>query len=273
VHARTAIQKRKLNIFNQTKEEQMNKIFTIGIAAYTLFSLVFEAGAESAEPYQKIRLGASLDYTWIDMDEVNNELTKGGSVTSADNGLVAMLDLKIGISPFLMVGARTGYLYCQPASASYNYVLYNQKTTVNSSLIPVEGGLSANIQIPGSSISLSAGVYGGYGFAFSFYKKEIGALGQNANFTQPFTGGGFVGELITAVNFKLVPALSINVNSGYRLANISQMEQYEDVNYIGITGISIPVGKKGDILKNSDNKDLAFDFSGFSIGAGVNIDF
>jgi hypothetical protein len=82
-----------------------------------------------------------------------------------------MLNVDIVLARFLTVGARTGYLYCMPASATYNYLLYKQQTTVNGSLIPIEGGVNVNIELPVAPVSLTAGIYGGYGFAFASYKK------------------------------------------------------------------------------------------------------
>jgi hypothetical protein len=51
------------------------------------------------------------------------------------------------------------------------------------------------------------------------------------------------------------------------------MKQSQDVSYNGIPGVNIPGGEKGDILRDSNNRDLTFDFSGFSIGVGFSRGF
>jgi hypothetical protein len=104
-------------------------------------------------------------------------------------------------------------------------------------------------------------------------KNDISTVGQSSSYTQPYTGSGFIGELLGSVNFALSSELSLSINTCYRVAVISQMNQAEDISYNGIPGISIPVGKKGDSLKNSDNNDLPFDFSGLSIGVGISRTF
>jgi len=250
----------------------MIKVFTLGFlaCAFVLTNLAAESGVASSK---KMRIGVDVNYTRVAMKQVNKQLDRGGDVTNFGPGISGMLDLDLFLTRFLFVGARAGYLYCLPAEAEYNYVVYNQTTTIHASLIPLEGGLSANIELPSVPISLMAGVYGGYGFAFASFKNKINALGQTETFIQPFNGGGFVGELLAKINLKLSSAVSLNVNGGYRLAKIARMVQSEDVDFDGIPGLSIHVGEKGDILKDSDNDDLAFDFSGFNIGAGLSLGF
>lgn len=247
----------------------MIKSATIGILACAFISTVF-IGTSGAVP---IRIGLNVDYTWSVMDQVNKQLNKGASVTNLNSGIAGMLDVDMFLTNFIMVGARAGYLYCLPASSRFNYVVYDQTTTINSSLTPLEVGLSLNFKLPTMPISLVAGLYAGYGFAFASYKNEISGLGQTSTFTQPFHGNGFMGELLASANYKLFSDVSFNIHGGYRLAKIPQMTQSEDVNFNGIPGISISAGKKGDVLKDSDNNDLAFDFSGFTIGAGISLDF
>jgi hypothetical protein len=184
-----------------------------------------------------------------------------------------MVEADIGLAPFLMVGVRAGYLHCMPASVHYNYVLYDQTTTLNASLIPLEAGLSVVFEVPATSLSLMAGVFGGYNFARASYKSEIIASNQTETITLPYTGGGFIGELIATINLKMNSLLSLNVNGGYRFAKIPQMVQAKDISYNGIPGISILVGEKGDILKDSENEDLMFDFSGFLVGVGFSVGF
>jgi hypothetical protein len=246
----------------------MKKILTLGF----LFC-VFASTAFAIESGEKVRIGVDVDWAWTAMDQVNKQLNKGENVNSLHSGFAGMLNVDIIAAPFLMIGARSGVIVSQPASAKFNYVIYNQTTTIKTSMIPLEAGVSAIFELPTTPLMIKAGVYGGYGFAFASFKNDIDASGQTASFTQPFNGGSFVGELLATVNLKLSSALSLNLNSGYRFAKVSKVEQSEDVAYSGIPGVSIPVGAKGDILKDTDNNDLEVDFSGFNIGMGFSVGF
>jgi hypothetical protein len=207
------------------------------------------------------------------MGAVNKELNKGTNVTEVNGGVSGMLDFDLSLAPFLLVGARAGYLYDMPGSASYNYVLYTQTKTLNAALIPVEVGVSANVDVPSLPISLMAGIYGGYGFAYASVKNDINVFGQTSTYTQPYDGRGMVGELLASVNFKLNSALSFNINGGYRVAKVAQMKQTQDVSYNLIPGVAIPVGSKGDVMKDSNNNDLEFDYSGLNLGVGLSIGY
>lgn len=220
------------------------------------------------EASKSIRMGFSVDYAVAAMGQVNTELNKGTGVTNIGPGVAGMINLDAALLPFLMAGVRGGYLYCMPAGASY--LLDTVDVTYNASLIPVEAGVTANLEIPGMPLSVMAGIYGGYGFAAASVKKVINLL--DAVYTQPYTGGAFIGEALVTANFKMSSSMYLSVNGGYRLANIPRMIQSEDVTY-DLLGVSTSAGAKGDILQDSDSNDLAFDFSGFSVGAGLSLGF
>jgi hypothetical protein len=250
----------------------MKKIIILAFLTWT-FATAAGAAEGGAAVDQTVRLGVDVDYNLVAMDQVNKQLNKGVKVTNLNSGISGMLDLDVAVAPFLTLGARAGYLNCAAASATYDYLVYNQTTTLNTTLIPLEVGVGTNFAIPATPISIMAGVYGGYGFASASLKEDFNALGQTASVTEPYTGGGFVGDLAAAINLQLFSALSLNINGGYRLAKISQMTLTQDVNYNGIPYVSIPVGSKGDVLKDSDNNAMVFDYSGFHAGAGLSLGF
>lgn len=248
------------------------KNFSMGILIGVL-SIISAASATEASFNESFKIGFDVDYTMLAMDNVNSELNKGTSVTEVNSAIAPILNFDVALAPFLFIGARTGYLFCMPGKSTYNLLLYNLTSTLHSSFLPLEAGLNIKLQVPATPISINAGIYGGYGFAFASYKNDESLLGQTSTFTQPFNGGGFTGEAIARVNFQSASALSLNVNGGYRLANIEKMEQSKDVRYTDIFGITKSVDEKGAILKDSNNKDLPFDFSGFSIGIGLSLSY
>lgn len=240
-----------------------------------IFAVICFVSESIAEPNKLVRMGINLDYNLINMAQINKQLNKGNNVTALDSGISGMLDLDLVLAPALMLGVRAGYLYCLPGSASYNVVpLLNKKTTVNASLIPVEAGLSLNFELPEMPISLMAGVFGGYGFASVLFNNNyIPSVGSTVSVSEPYNGQGYIGELVAVLNLKVVSSLSLNINGGYRMAKITKLVRSEDVNNNGIPYVTIPAGKKGDVLKDSDNNDMAFDFSGFNIGVGMSAGF
>jgi hypothetical protein len=250
----------------------MKKFLTAIVIVLTLVSASF-ADDTQKDAYQKVRLGVNLDYFMPAMDQVNADLGKGSNVTKLNGGVGAMADLNLALLPYVMAGVRTGYLYCMPGNSEYNYIIYDQKTTLDAALIPVEIGLNIDFDIPSFPAAIMVGAYAGYGVATASYKNDINALGQTATYTVPYIGSGFVGELLATLSMKLSSVLSVNINGGYKLADIAQMKQAADVNFTGIPGITVPVGSKNDVLKDSNNKDMAFDFSGLSLGVGAALSF
>ena len=246
----------------------MKKIIAAIVLVLFMVPIVSAADSKS-DAYQLVRVGIDVDYFTTAMDQVNTELDRGSSVTKLGGGIGAMADLDLAILPYVMLGARAGYLHSTPGSNDYDYIVYSQKTTLDASLIPIEVGACINLDIPSFPASIMAGIYGGYGIATASYQNEVNALGQTSTYTMPYTGGGFVGELLARVSIKLSSAISLNINGGYRMADIAQMKQTADVNFTGIPGITVPVGAKNNVLKDSNNNDMAFDYSGLSLGVGA----
>lgn len=247
----------------------MKKLLAVMLLAGT-FAAAVCAEETKITVNQTTRVTIDVDYSVVAMDKVNTELNTGTNVTTLSKGLSAMLNLDLAIVPFFGVGVRGGYLYCMPASA--NYVLSIAKQTINASLIPLEVGANVNLELTSVPVSLMAGIYGGYGIANASYKSDYNALGQTVSFTQPYDGNAIVGEVLATISFKLASALSLNINGGYRLAKVTKLTQSEDVNY-SVLGVTIPAGKKGDVLKDSSGNDLVYDYSGLNIGAGISMGF
>lgn len=246
----------------------MKKILTAALLVCVFALPVF---AED-KLYKTVRVGFDIDYTMPAMDQVNTQISSGGNdVVEINAGIAGMLDIEVAMAPFIMAGIRGGYVYCFPGSASYLLDFNNQ--TVNAALIPVEIGVSTNFDLASTPISIMAGIYGGYGFAMASYENNYDILGVTAKSIQPFDGAGFIGEFMASINYRMESGLSVNINGGYRLAKIMQLKQSSDVTYTDSLGFSHTAGEKGDVLKDSDNNDLAFDYSGFNIGAGISMGF
>ena len=219
-------------------------------------------------PAQLTRFTVDVDYTTAAFGAVNSELNKGTNVTVFGGGVAGYANLDLALLPILLVGVRGGYMYCMPAAADYLFGAF--KETDNASLVPLEVGVSVNLELPSMPVSVMAGVYGGYGLANASYKIDNTVLAQT--YTQAYSGQSVIGEILAAFNFKLSPGMSLNINGGYRVAKIAKMTLNEDVNYT-ILGIPVSAGKKGDVSKDSNGNNMEYDFSGLNIGAGISMGF
>jgi hypothetical protein len=247
----------------------MKKLVVLALLALAFVSTAF--ASDENKPYQMIKLGVDVDYTMVAMDAVNAQMNKNSSsVTNLlGSSVAAILEGDLILAPFLTAGARVGYIYCMPSTVNYNLLsLIIQKTTLNASLIPVEVGVSANLDLSGTPISVMVGIYGGYGIATASYENNV-RVGDT--YTQPYDGGGVIGEVLGKINLKLASGLSLNINGGYRLAKIAQMKLSKDVSYTAL-GVTIPVGTKGEVRKDSGT-DVIFDYSGLNIGIGICLGF
>jgi hypothetical protein len=247
----------------------MKNLLSVVLLAGVLVSSSFAETAPSV-PVQTTRFSVDVDYSTVSMEKVNTELDKGSNVTKFSSGIAAMAEFDVALAPILNVGVRGGYLYCMPASTTLDYIIGTTKETVNASLIPIEVGASVNLELPSLPISASAGIYGGYGLANASFRTEDNLTGQD--YTQLFNGQSFTGELLGTVTLKVSSNVSVNINGGYRMAVIPKMTQNEDVNTT-VLGITIPHGKKGDVLKDSSNDNLVFDYSGLNLGVGISMGF
>lgn len=244
------------------------------ILSIVMVCVMMGISKENGELSQIIRLSGNLSYNMLNMAQLNSQLNRGIEVTTMDTGISAMVDANLIVTPSIMIGARTGYLYCLPGNSTLDYLLFKQKTTVNASLVPVELGFSINFELPEMPISLLAGIYAGYGFASASVQTEIvPIIGPTATILQPYAGRGYVGEAIVSLDVKLNPVMSINVNGGYRVAKIAKVEQTKEVAFNGIPFVAIPVGSEGEVYKDSDDKEMMFDFSGLNIGVGISLCF
>ena len=248
------------------------KILLTAMILGVILAPQISAEEKTGQPGQKVRVGISAGYTQSSMSRVNSDLSQNATgVTALGPGTAAMLDIDFDLAPFVMAGLRGGYIYCLPASAAY--ASGSQKLTLNASFAPVEIGFNAWFEVPDTAFSLAAGIYAGYSYANVTYRSVFELPGISRVTARAFDGMGFTSEITASAGYKLAPGLSLSLNGGYRLARIARLRQSESATYTDSPGIPHSAGTKGDILKDSNNNDLAFDFSGFNIGLGLSKGF
>lgn len=214
--------------------------------------------------FSVVKIGIDGGYTSVDMKKVNDEIAKAEKFTKFGNGIYGDLKLELGIMPFLNIGPKVGIIYAFPASMESSALSMTMKSNINAMLIPIMGGISASIGIPGAPFSINGGIYGGYGIAIVTTGSEMG----NLRYDVPADGSGFVGDIKAGLEFSMIPFVSGTINLGYRIANIEKLKVAKDVVVSNIT-----VAEKGEVLEDSNGNPLPFDYSGFIAGIGIAIGF
>jgi len=242
--------------------------------------------ALSVPSFALLHVGVNAGYAYANMDHLNNaweyvkqqtpESYGTAKATDFGNSIFVNADVGLGLLPFLNVGPRTGLQYVFPATfeltADYGMGQINYKETITTMLIPAELGVSANIAIPLTPFSVTAGIYGGYGFAFATREITTNTLSiSDITFTQPFNGGGFMADASAALEMNILPFINISLNGGYRyclIENINSTKEIKDP----LTGDVIVSADQMEVFPNNGDK-LKVNFSGFQVGAGLNIRF
>jgi len=178
--------------------------------------------------------------------------------------------------PMLDIGVRAGYLYAFPGTIKLDISKggYYMKLNVNfdASMIPIEGGFSFKLALPASPISLGAGVYAGYGLANSKLSMKIETnipSAPNGSVEVPMQGGCLVVDILANAGMSIGPAMSLGLELGYRIANVSEMKSTQAVSNTDL-GFEFA---KDEVVKDENGDPVPFDFSGFVAGLKFTIGF
>lgn len=190
-------------------------------------------------------------YTTLAMGELNDLIAKASPAnnTQIKSGFYVTADAGITLLPFLKLSPRVGLI----AGSQGKTTGLLSETTIDTMLFPMELGLAADISIPLSGLSARAGVWGGVGMAtLATGTKTAGVLTNSAY----YSGNGFTAEALAALRYSIVPFLSLSLEAGYRLANISKVAD-----------------SNGKDLKKNATDAAAIDFSGANVGGGLTFSF
>ncbi len=238
-----------------------------------------------------LHIGISGGYAYSNMDQLNNAWEEAKSDAQARNGDVSLQkfgnsvfvngDIGIGIFPLLHIGPRVGLQYVFPVTNEVSWGVagtdfFSIKETFSSMLVPLELGATLNLGIPFTPVSVTTGGYAGYGMAFGVkevnYKTDNGTP-YELNYTLPYDGGGFMADLSAAVEWNIFPLVNLSINAGYRYALIEHVNVTKEIRD-PITGdVLISADDQLSILPKSSEEKLKVNFSGFLVGAGINIRF
>lgn len=231
--------------------------------------------------YALLHVGVSGGYAYANMDQLNNAMeeakkdaeAQGGtaSVQKFGNSIFVNGDIGIGIIPFLHIGPRVGMQYVFPVESTTDIAgILKETTKISSMLVPLELGVTLNLGIPLSPISITAGGYAGYGLAYGLQETtttDILNVLPEVSYKIPYNGGGFMADVAAAIEFNIAPFINLSINAGYRYALIENLNVTSKVEVPGYFTIDA-----GEELASAGGK-MKVNFSGILAGAGLNIRF
>ena len=176
-----------------------------------------------------------------------------------NNGYYAGVDGLFTLTPGLKAGARVEML--MPNSAKLRYTQADE-TRIDTSLILPEIGVATEFPINGNGLSMELGAWIGYGLGYGSVISSMTAHDPN---TDNFSGWDVMGEGSIKIKYRITHLISAGLDLGYRFANVRKM-------FFGADNLISGV-KSGNVLRDSSNDDLPFDFGGKNIGLDVNFSF
>jgi hypothetical protein len=207
-----------------------------------------------------VDLDAFGGYTTLGMSDVNGAINayatnNGAKATTITNGFYAGAAVGISVLPFLKIGPRLEYVQGGEGQVS----LGSNTTKIDTALMSYELGLSADTSLPLTGLSLQGGIWGGYGMAGA----EL--TSNQASGTLTATGSGFVANIGAQLRYKLVAGLFIGVDLGYRIANITNMND-TNTDLGGVVGQPL-------LTKAGTTTAANWDYSGVNAGGTIGWNF
>lgn len=219
---------------------------------------------------------AELDSYW---EKVKTDAQANSFGASADwqgygNGVFGNIDLNFNLDKNLHIGARSGIQYIFPSKFTGVREIdvppvfwIPTETDTYNILIPIEGGISYLLTFGDSAVSIKAEAYAGYGLA---YNGQDTRYNGSSPFLTLYSGGGFMADVSGAIELKLLPVLTISLNGGYRWAKMSDFKNIASVSAT-IPGYGLITIPTNDPFNDGSGKPVAVDFTGYSVGVGINI--
>lgn len=234
--------------------------------------------------FAMVHIGSHVGYTYSSMAELNRSWEKvkydsehnsisptAASLSQYGSGIGLNLDLTLG--EFIESGFRLGFQYVFPAKYTglkevVPGLFIPIETSTDALLIPIMFGVGVNLDL-GLPFILTGYAFGGWAVSYAFENTRYAG---SVPYLTTYSGGGLIGELTAAIEFKALEFLTFSVNTGYRWAKISGMKAIQGIN-VDIPGYGNIKIDSSDPLATASGKELAVDFSGISVGLGVNIRF
>ncbi|HDT14915.1 MAG TPA: hypothetical protein ENN55_01770 [Firmicutes bacterium] len=238
-----------------------------------------------------IHVGVNAGYAYANYADVGNAWeTVKQKAQDADynvrldtfgNCIYANADISVSLLPAFDLSLRTGGQWMLPVTYQSDIGdVLQQKDTINSYLVPLQLGLGLSFEIdPGSMWVIVTG-HAGYGFSAMTVDRTYGndpsiePEAQGQNFLFIYDGGGFMYDISAQVEWKFLSIFRLQVNAGYRTADIRHMNLTSKVEVPGY-GIIFDAGEEltniAEITGTATK--MSVDFSGILLGIGLSVGF
>ncbi|PKL92696.1 MAG: hypothetical protein CVV21_02760 [Candidatus Goldiibacteriota bacterium HGW-Goldbacteria-1] len=186
-------------------------------------------------------------YTTLNMADYN-KFASNSNIQQIKSALLVGVDFGIKILQCLSAGPRVEFI---KAFAEGTGTL----NKIDVSLLPVMAGLTYSYYLTDLDFIISAGAYAGYAWANGTFEENVGGT-ANVPKRSEIYGSCFAADFDLRLDYMINTAISAGITAGYRIANLPTMKA---------KGTYIET----DTVINASENDIAFDFSGLVIGAGV----
>jgi hypothetical protein len=243
-----------------------------------IFAICF-AAASTAFAGVDIRLNTGMALPA--MEDFNDFLVKlsdnrtfvypdGKKIESMQFGMYANLDILFKLIPNLCAGPRVGYgFYFQSMVENKNTGLnWDLLSKFDAYIIPLMLGLELSVPVPKTDFLITAGGFGGYGFAGLNETQTFTSGGFSRTANVPYTGGGFTGDVYCGFVYKTAGFFSLGINAGYRAAIMTVMNAGADSTNKAELNVL-----KGDEFKDPSGNAVPLDYSGVNFGLSLKFEF
>lgn len=235
----------------------MKKLITL------LLGIVMIMALSHKKVLGEIEISPWVGFTTVAMGDVNDlfkemseSLPAGDKIEEIGSGLTLGVDLMFEVDEGIKIGPRIGYILPSKSKNDIEGIKFNIAT----SLIPIQFGGKYSTELQ-EGLNFTGGAFVGIGLGK--FVSEMKIPGETIEF--PYSGSGLVFDLSAGIDYALAENIAIGANLGYRLAKIAEMTADKDVEVDDL--------KKGDKIKDDNDKAVEIDFSGVSIAATIQFKF
>lgn len=193
----------------------------------------------------------------------NTSPTPTATVGKVGSGYSGVIEGTRLVTTSVALGVRFGYLMAQESTLK---VVYPNNATINwtqnSHVIPLLVGGRYGIPV-NDQLSVNVGLFGGLGIqAGDYHNTSTGfGAGFDKTYTIDFNANGFLFEGSVGAVWTFTPRFGIGLDLGFRSFAVVPVVT-KDVPDPAVSGRL--EAKGGDTLKDVNNHDLSFDYSGLT---------
>jgi hypothetical protein len=259
----------------------MKKVMVLGLAV-AISGLAGLARSEAAKTPMSIGLWGG--YTTVGMADANKGLTEvqdmlvgfgvpkdDVKVTKVSGGLAVGLEGSYAVAAglgaagdSLAVGLRAGMLMPGTGEVLYEKGSSKVDMKLTASAIPVELGVRYAYPV-NEQVSVGGGLFAGLGMVtMTEAQKNVGTP-FDIDTSDDFAASVFAMDIMASAGYKVMPAVTIGLDLGYRMLTAAKVKATADVDKASV--------KKNDVLEHGDKTAMKIDLSGLLVGLSASYSF